>query len=263
MLKKVVAVLLPLTEQFELGVACEVFGFDRSDEGLPTYDFSLIAGVPDTIRTRVGYTIDVPHDLDRLDSLILMNDSVYGPFWNLRDTLAKIDIATTDFWGITDSFENLHHIQTFFMVFMPNALRSTALKNFWTRLLYINHRMWVIRNAEVKLTHVLQDAQLKVGVLAPYGAVAEIAQARLAHQATPDVGHAAFERFRAQIMKDGVVNPTQFFWDVLITDYACPFIKRDLLTSNPNNVPGTSRWGDLISEHSSYDVGMIARHLAR
>ena len=202
-------------------------------------------------------------DLDRLDSLILMNDSVYGPFWNLRDTLAKIDIATTDFWGITDSFENLHHIQTFFMVFMPNALRSTAFKNFWTRLLYINHRMWVIRNAEVKLTQVLQDAQLKVGVLAPYGAVAEIAQARLAHQATPDVGHAAFERFRAQIMKDGVVNPTQFFWDVLITDYACPFIKRDLLTSNPNNVPGTSRWGDLISEHSSYDVGMIARHLAR
>ncbi|MSX05712.1 MAG: AraC family transcriptional regulator, partial [Actinobacteria bacterium] len=72
MLKKVVAVLLPLTEQFELGVACEVFGFDRSDEGLPTYDFSLIAGVPDTIRTRVGYTIDVPHDLDRLDSADLI-----------------------------------------------------------------------------------------------------------------------------------------------------------------------------------------------
>ena len=72
MLKRVVVALMPLTEQFELGVACEVFGFDRSDEGLPTYDFSLIAGVPQPIRTRVGYTIDVPHDLDSLDSADLI-----------------------------------------------------------------------------------------------------------------------------------------------------------------------------------------------
>lgn len=59
--------LLPLTEQFELGVACEVFGFDRSDEGLPTYEFSLIAGVNEPINTRFGYTIDVPYDLSKLD----------------------------------------------------------------------------------------------------------------------------------------------------------------------------------------------------
>jgi lipopolysaccharide biosynthesis protein len=202
-------------------------------------------------------------DLDQLDSLILMNDSVYGPFRNLRDTLGKIDIATTDFWGIADSFENRHHIQTFFMVFMPNALRSAAFKDFWNRLLYIDHRMWVIRNAEVRLTQILQDAQLKTGVLAPYGAVAATARERLARRAVPEAEGAAFDRFRAQVMKDGVVNPTQFFWDVLITDYACPFIKRDLLTSNPNNVPGTSRWSELIAAHSGYDVSMIARHLKR
>ncbi|OZE95728.1 MULTISPECIES: helix-turn-helix domain-containing protein [Nocardiaceae] len=67
MLKRVVVPLLPLTEQFEMGVACEVFGFDRSDEGLPTYDFSLIAGVAEPIRSRFGYTIDVPYDLSQLD----------------------------------------------------------------------------------------------------------------------------------------------------------------------------------------------------
>ncbi|MGA9870175.1 MAG: helix-turn-helix domain-containing protein [Rhodococcus sp. (in: high G+C Gram-positive bacteria)] len=72
MLKRVVVPLLPLTEQFELGVACEVFGFDRSDEGLPTYDFSLIAGVDEPIRSRFGYTIDVPYDLDQLDEADLI-----------------------------------------------------------------------------------------------------------------------------------------------------------------------------------------------
>jgi lipopolysaccharide biosynthesis protein len=202
-------------------------------------------------------------DLKRLDSLVLMNDSVYGPFWDLQDTLGKIDVSTTDFWGIADSFENQYHIQTFFMVFLPNALRSTIFKNFWSDLPYINHRMWVIRNAEVKLTQILQDAQLKAGVLAPYGAVAATARERLARQVPQGSEHGAFERFRAQVMNEGVVNPTQFFWDVLITDYACPFIKRDLLTSNPNDVPGTSLWPQVIVAHSEYDVSMIAHHLER
>ncbi|SEI19054.1 rhamnan synthesis F family protein [Tardiphaga sp. OK245] len=202
-------------------------------------------------------------ELKRIDSLVLMNDSVYGPFWNLRDVLAGVDRSAVDFWGIADSFENKYHIQTFFMMFMPNALRSTAFKRFWTSLLYIDHRMWVIRNAEVKLTQVLQEARLKTGVLAPYGAVAATARERLARHAPPGFERGAFERFRAQVMNDGVVNPTHFFWDVLITDYACPFIKRDLLTTNPNGVPGTSRWPQLIAARSGYDVGMIARHLKR
>jgi lipopolysaccharide biosynthesis protein len=204
-------------------------------------------------------------DLDRLDSLILMNDSVYGPFWNLQDTLGKIDPPATDFWGIADSFENQYHIQTFFMVFLPNALKSAAFKQFWSDLLYVDHRMWVIRNTEVKLTQILQDALLKTSVLAPYRAVAATARDRLSRQIETvlDFERAADDRFRAQIMKDGVVNPMQFFWDVLISDYACPFIKRDLLTSNPNNVPGTARWPEVIAAHSGYDTSLIARHLKR
>ncbi|MEN0133872.1 MAG: hypothetical protein AAGC80_01920, partial [Rhodococcus sp. (in: high G+C Gram-positive bacteria)] len=62
---------MPLTEAFALGVACEVFGFNRSD-GLPTYDVSLVAGSPEPIRTRFGYDIDIPYDLDRLDDADLI-----------------------------------------------------------------------------------------------------------------------------------------------------------------------------------------------
>ena len=71
---------MPMTEAFELGVACEVFGFDRSDDGLPTYDFSLIAAVPGPIRTRFGYNIDVPYNLDSLDDADLIVVSAGGTY---------------------------------------------------------------------------------------------------------------------------------------------------------------------------------------
>ena len=48
-LTDVVALVLPGVASFELGVLCEVFGLDRSDDGLPNYDFAvagLVAGQP-------------------------------------------------------------------------------------------------------------------------------------------------------------------------------------------------------------------------
>lgn len=203
-------------------------------------------------------------DLDRLDSLVLMNDSIYGPFWNLRDILAKVDTSSVDFWGIVDSFENCYHIQSFFLLFMPNAVLSPAFKNFWHNLPYIDHRMWVIRNAEVKLTQELVRAQLKSGVLAPYDAVAATVKRKLSRIKTlPKVDRVGSANIGTRSIRDGALNPMHFFWDVLITDYACPFIKRDLLTSNPSHVPDIMQWQEIIAMHSNYDVRLISRHLER
>ncbi|WP_278313178.1 GlxA family transcriptional regulator [Lolliginicoccus levis] len=71
-----VAVLLPSqTETFELGVACEVFGVDRRDDGLPLYHLDLVAAEPGPVATRYGYSIPAEHDLDLLDraGLIIVN----------------------------------------------------------------------------------------------------------------------------------------------------------------------------------------------
>jgi transcriptional regulator GlxA family with amidase domain len=66
MLKNVAVVILDSFTAFELGVLCEVFGTDRRDEGLPAYNFSLVAGEPGPLRSVNGFTIDVPHDLTLL-----------------------------------------------------------------------------------------------------------------------------------------------------------------------------------------------------
>src|SRR5487761_124986 len=67
MLRNIAAVVLDGFTPFELGVVCEVFGIDRSDDGLPTYDFAVVAGEPGPLRCRNGFTLQAPFDLDRLE----------------------------------------------------------------------------------------------------------------------------------------------------------------------------------------------------
>ncbi|MFI9774714.1 helix-turn-helix domain-containing protein [Streptomyces sp. NPDC051956] len=72
MLKNVAAVLLDGVHPFELGVVCEVFGLDRSDEGLPSYDFAVASAAGPTLSTHAGFTISTPYGLDRLEEADLI-----------------------------------------------------------------------------------------------------------------------------------------------------------------------------------------------
>jgi len=51
---------------FELGVACELFGLDRSDQGLPVYGFTLAAITPGEVTTTAGFALTVAEGLDRV-----------------------------------------------------------------------------------------------------------------------------------------------------------------------------------------------------
>ena len=66
MLSNVAVVILNDFEPFEFGLVCEVFGVDRTDEGLPAYDFAVVAGEPGPLRSPVGITLDTPFGLERL-----------------------------------------------------------------------------------------------------------------------------------------------------------------------------------------------------
>jgi transcriptional regulator GlxA family with amidase domain len=50
---------------FELGVLCEAWGVDRSDQGLPVFDFAVCAPAPGQVATSAGFGLHVEHDLSR------------------------------------------------------------------------------------------------------------------------------------------------------------------------------------------------------
>jgi transcriptional regulator GlxA family with amidase domain len=89
MLNNVAAVLLDGFSPFELGVVCEVFGVDRTDDGLPSYDFAVVAGEPGVLRSDVGFTLHTEFGLDRLDhaDLITVPAISDGRAWRACDEL--------------------------------------------------------------------------------------------------------------------------------------------------------------------------------
>jgi transcriptional regulator GlxA family with amidase domain len=51
---------------FEFGVACEVFGIDRSELGVPWYRWFVCTSEQGPVTTRSGFSIITPHGLDKL-----------------------------------------------------------------------------------------------------------------------------------------------------------------------------------------------------
>lgn len=82
MLRDVVALVDRRIHPFELGVVCEVFGLDRTADGLPAFDFAICAAGAGTVLPALGGAcLHVSHGLDRIASA----DLVVVPAWESGD----------------------------------------------------------------------------------------------------------------------------------------------------------------------------------
>jgi transcriptional regulator GlxA family with amidase domain len=78
MLRNVAVIALPEVAVFELGVLCELFGYDRTAEGLPGYDFAVCSIDGGPVRTHAGFDITVRADLSRAEEADLVVVVPYG-----------------------------------------------------------------------------------------------------------------------------------------------------------------------------------------
>jgi transcriptional regulator GlxA family with amidase domain len=72
MLRNVAVVVVNGFLPFEFGTICEVFGVDRTDDGLPPYDFAVVAGERAPLRAHIDFTITPPCGLERLEQADLI-----------------------------------------------------------------------------------------------------------------------------------------------------------------------------------------------
>jgi transcriptional regulator GlxA family with amidase domain len=71
-LRDVAAIACEGVGTFGLGVFSEIFGYDRTADGLPGFDFAVVAERPGELRTDTGLRIRPDHGLERLESADLV-----------------------------------------------------------------------------------------------------------------------------------------------------------------------------------------------
>ena len=226
-------------------------------------------------------------DLKNIEQIILTNDSTYGPLWPLTDLLSAFSPEQCDFWGVTDSWQNGYHLQSYFIAFYPAAFLSSTFQRFWHNFPYISKKELSIRRGELEFTRSLLRANLRCGIYCDYWKVysrahenlkkCKVEYARLNGtytitgvntdgllcSLTSQLLQYRYRHIKDLLASGNLLNPTHDLWDLLLTEFKCPFVKRELLNINPSKIPNAWLWDMAISKLSDYPVELIREHLKR
>lgn len=199
---------------------------------------------------RIG--IEAVGEMTSCSQIVLANDSVYGPLFPLSEMFEAMKTRSYDLWGVTDSYGYGlgHHLQSYFLVFGSEIIRSVAFKKYWESYRFYSSKDVVIYKYEVGITRYFKD-QFRIGVYCDYDTTSKIF-----------LGESSHHIFRKRIQA-GYVNPVNFFWKELIIDGRCPFLKKELIRTNALGAIGTSGWFQLIHDRTGYDPILISNHLQR
>lgn len=186
--------------------------------------------------------------------LLLTNDSVFGPFYPL-DQVFK-DAQAHDLYGMTDSFDFHHHLQSFFLVYGERVLQSQDFTDFWNRVEFIDagepgFKQQIILRYEVGGSQYFLERGYSVGAALPFTDVL----ARACREYLDHLRAAQLQPGSTVLPLDIKFNATHRFWHTLL-DMGFPFLKRELLLVNPTNADITT-WSDEVRSKSDYDLTMV------
>ena len=109
------------------------------------------------------------------DSVTLMNDTCFGPMYDMSEVYTAMNKNGYDFWGMTSHGKSEagmpktngpvpEHLQSYFVVFDKKVTASSVFIDFWKSVRDFSIVEDVIINYETKLTGVLTQAGFKRGV---------------------------------------------------------------------------------------------------
>lgn len=128
------------------------------------------------LRQNIGYdfaawahVLRLAPQLSRADILYLINDSMIGPLNenNFEKLLYRLRASKSDIIGLTDSYEQTWHIQSYFFALKRGALPSDALMEFIGGIKNLAAKRDVINTYELRFASTLRGAGLSCEVLFP------------------------------------------------------------------------------------------------
>ena len=182
--------------------------------------------------THVGF-----ERLADFDSVTLMNDTCFGPLWDMSDLIEDFEQRqSVDFWGMTNFRKTKYfeeHLQSYFISFKNHVVASEVFQKFWTSIKTFTDVQDVIDNYETRVTSVLTEAGYR------YDAVFNTIESE-----AEDLIHPDFSYYRP----------------ISTLEHKVPFIKLKAFTDNEKK---GRLLLDYLANLSTYPVALIKSHLNR
>ena len=175
-------------------------------------------------------------NLKDYDVLTVMNDTCFGPLWDIKDYYLNYEKQeTVDFWGLTNNRQTKQfkeHIQSYFITFKHAVLQSAAFHDFWSGIQNYTDVQQVINDYETQVTTTLLAAGFH------YQTVFDTTKEDASHML-----HADFSYY----------HPTA------ILAHKVPFIKVKAIDANQHITPYLL---DEIERISAYPIDLIVSHMS-
>lgn len=175
--------------------------------------------------------------LQDYDSITLMNDTCFGPLYDMQTIYDRFEGDTTvDFWGMTNFRANQQfkeHIQSYYLSFSKRVIASSAFQNFWRQVQNFTNVQDVIDHYETQVTTSLTDAGFR------YQTVFNTVDADATGMLHPDFSY---------------YNPTAILREKV------PFIKVKTIDANQHITPYILQE---IEQTTDYPVDLIVSHMSQ
>lgn len=159
-----------------------------------------------------------------VEHLVLTNNSMYGPLWDIAPLLSDV-ARTANVSSLTSSHEFMPHLQSYFLSFDAESLKSDAFEEFWSQSFDSISKWGVIGRGELLWERHFKRFGLSTGSLM-----------------SP----------QSEIRR----NELTFFWVDLIRA-GLPFVKKSLFKHNYDDID-LSNWKETLEELAPrFDVSLI------
>ena len=248
--------------------------FVSTSQSLPEGGIEKLKALCNTVclRENVGYDfgsykagIQFIQDAGLLPaSLLLANDSVFGPIQPLKNIWNPNILEEFDLYGMTDSFQHGYHLQSYFLAYSRRLLESQEFREFWENVdnldpQQIGFKSTIIMNYEIGGTRNFLLKGYKIGVRFPFEEILSNRVQSLAQQLRSLKTPEGYDGEWDSRQLGPNLNASHRYWDTLL-DMGHPFIKRELLTKNPTFTP-IDTWPAKVKGYGHFDATMIVEAL--
>lgn len=223
-------------------------------------DQLLMAADSVIIRTNVGYDFGswssalLRHKnmIEKCDVCLFINDSIIGPLDESSKIIEHFESSKGDFWSATDSFDRQYHSQSFMYGVKKRLLQSPYFNAYFINDFSITaEKTDIIERYELKMLMHFSELGFVIDIFIKYQDLIAAYKININNFLVSLIKldsidglyflNGEIHTFQvvnyirnviSQIESGTPLNPTHFFWLELIQQ-GFPFIKKELLTSNP------------------------------